>query len=225
MYNLKKLKELGIESITLKASGCRDEMNYIDDELKDWFYQQEECKYVIDVCISIYGIIPDDEKEVFIGRLEGNFFETVEELEDTDFINICDSISTDLTSMAAEITDKNGDIKDEICDYDENIMYIDRIYIEEKYRGLGIASYVIENLNGILRYTSRIDPHVLVLLPAPQEKDESGSLSEVKDENEREKQLNKLLKFYKKLGFKNIKNSKYMFKRVRKRFYEMEEFI
>lgn len=117
--------------------------------------------------------------------------------------------------MASAIVDKNGDIKEEICEFDENLMYIDRIYIEEQYRGLGIATYVINSLNSILEYSVNLSPDVLILLPVPQEKGRDGLLTEVRDEQKKKECLKKLLKLYKRLGFTKIRGSKYMIKRTK----------
>ena len=106
-------------------------------------------------------------------------------------------------------------MKENICAYDENLMYIDRIYVEEKYRNIGIASLVIESLNELLEYTVNLEPHTLILLPKPQEKDKDGHLHNVEDEEEKDIRMNKLIKLYKKLGFKKIRNSNYMMKKAR----------
>ena len=92
-------------------------------------------------------------------------------------------------------------------------MYIDRIYIEKEYRGAGIASFVIESLNEVLQYTTELNPNVYIVLPKPQEKDENGKIGNMKDEQQKEICMEKLLKLYKKLGFKKIRNSNYMIKK------------
>lgn len=50
-------------------------------------------------------------------------------------------VSTDLYLMAEAITDKDGNVKKSICPPERNIMYIENIYIEEKYRGMGIGKW------------------------------------------------------------------------------------
>ena len=97
-------------------------------------------------------------------------------------------------------------------------MYIDRIYIEEKYRGLGIASYILNSLNQILEYSTNMNPHVLILLPKPQEKNNKNRLVNMNDKDKEKFYKSKLIDLYNKLGFKKIRNTEYMLKRVREKF-------
>lgn len=53
-------------------------------------------------------------------------------MDDISFYDLCDSIGTDLEHMASDIVDEDECIMDDICEFDENLMYMDRIYIEEK---------------------------------------------------------------------------------------------
>ena len=219
MLNLEKLKQLGYDTISLSVSGTRGELRYIDTDINSWIEcEEDEDKYIINVFISIFATNLDNREKVEIGKLTGNFFESEIMMDDISFYSLCDSISTDLEHMASAIVAEDEFIKDDICEYDENLMYIDRIYIEENYRGLGIGSYVINSLNDILEYSVNLSPEVLILLPAPQEIGEDGLLQEIRDKKIKEQEEKKLLKLYKKLGFEKLDNSNYMIKRTKKRF-------
>lgn len=219
MINLEGLNKLGYDSISLEVSGTRGELNYIDKDINNYIEEQDyEDKYVINVFVDIFATNLDTQEKVKIGKLIGNFFESEIVMDDISFYDLCDSIGTDLEHMASAIVDEDECIMDDICEFDENLMYIDRIYIEEKFRGLGIASYVLISLNDILEYSVNLSPNVLILLPAPQEIGEDGLLQEVRDEKINENNKKRLIKLYKKLGFEKLEDSNYMIKRTKERY-------
>lgn len=219
MINLEGLNKLGYDSISLLVSGTRGKLNYIDKEICDYI-EEEECedKYSINIFIDICATNLEIQEKINIGKLTGKFFEAEIVMDDISFYDLCDSIDTDLEHMAAAIVDEDECIKEEICECGENLMYIDRIFVEEKFRGLGIASYVIHSLNTILEYSVNLSPNVLILLPVPQEKGEDGLLQEVSDEKKNELDKKKLFKLYEKLGFEKLEDSNYMIKRTRERY-------
>ena len=209
-----KLNEVGLDCISLRVSRDGNVINYIDSDIENAINIQEPNeKYVINIWIDIIGIKENSDEKIKIGGLEGNYFKASITIDDYTFYEICDCEGADLEPLAASITDRDGNIKESICEFDENLMYIDRIYIEKEYRGVGIASFVIESLNEILQYTTELNPNVYILLPKPQEKDEEGKISNMKDEKEEKICMEKLLKLYKKLGFKKIRNTNYMIKK------------
>lgn len=219
MIDLKELNQLGYDSISLEVSGARGELNYIDKDINNYIAEQDyEDKYVINVFVDIFATNLDTQEKEKIGKLTGNFFESEIVMDDISFYDLCDSIGTDLEHMAYAIVDEDECIRDDICEFDENLMYIDRIYINEKFRGLGIASYVLNSLNDILEYSVNLSPNVLILLPAPQEIGEDGLLQEVRDEKINENDKKRLIKLYEKLGFEKLKNSNYMIKRTKERY-------
>lgn len=219
MIDLNGLNKLGYDSISLSVSGTRGNMNYIDKDINNWIDEEDiEDKYIISVYINIFATNLKTQEKVEIGTLTGNFFESELMIDDISFYNLCDSIETDLERMAAAIVDEDYNIRNEICEFDENLMYIDRIYIQEKFRGLGIASYIINSLNDILEYSVNLSPNVLILLPVPQEIGEDGLLQEVRDEYINEQNKKRLFKLYEKLGFEKLEDSNYMIKRTKERF-------
>lgn len=219
MIDLEGLNKLGYDSISLEVSGTRGELNYIGKDINNYIKEQDyEDKYVINVFVDIFATDLDTQEKVKIGKLTGNFFESEIVMDDISFYDLCDSIGTDLEHMASAIVDEDECIMDNICEFDENLMYIDRIYIEEKFRGLGIASYVLDSLNDILEYSVNLSPNVLILLPAPQEIGEDGLLQEVRDEKINDNNKKRLIKLYEKLGFEKLEDSNYMIKRTKERY-------
>ena len=214
MINQERLEELGLHAISLRVSGGR-KIDYIQENFDDWIDADDmENKYVIAIEIKVLGCNFEDDEHIKIGELDGYFFETELERAGINFYDLCDSISSDLEMMASAIIDEHEEVREEFCGFDENLMYIDRVYVEEKYRGLGIASYIIENINKILKYSINLSPQVLILLPMPQEKSEEGLLSEMKNEQEKKIHKSNLIKLYKGLGFDKIGNTEYMIKKI-----------
>lgn len=219
MIDLEGLNNLGYDSISLMVSGTRGELNYIDTEIREYIEEEEnEDKYSINIFIDICATNLETQEKINIGKLTGTFFKSEIIMDDVSFYDLCDSIGTDLEQMATAIVDEDECIKEEICECDENLMYIDRIYIEEKFRGLGIASYVINSLNTILEYSVNLSPNVLILLPVPQEKGKDGLLHEVNNTKINEQDKKNLLKLYQKLGFEKLEDSNYMVKRTKERY-------
>lgn len=219
MIDLEGLNNLGYDSISLMVSGTRGELNYIDTEICEYIEEEEnEDKYSINIFIDICATNLETQEKINIGKLTGTFFESEIIMNDVSFYDLCDSIGTDLEQMATAIVDEDECIKEEICECDENLMYIDRIYIEEKFRGLGIASYVINSLNTILEYSVNLSPNVLILLPVPQEKGKDGLLHEVSNTKINEQDKKKLFELYQKLGFEKLEDSNYMVKRTKERY-------
>ena len=214
MLDKEKLNKVGLDYITLQVFRGRNDIYGIDSNIEDAInFQEPNEKYTIDIWIDIVGIKKNSDEEVKIGKLKGNYFESEMLIDDCSFYEICDCEGADLEPLAAVITDSEGYIKESICKYNENLMYIDRIYIEKEYRGAGIATFVIESLNELLQYTIDLNPNVYILLPKPQEKDNKGDVHNIEDQIQKEIFMQKLIKLYKKLGFKKIRNSNYMIKK------------
>ncbi|MEM3489843.1 MAG: GNAT family N-acetyltransferase, partial [Nitrososphaerota archaeon] len=112
----------------------------------------------------------------------------------------CDCISGDLLEVAENIVDKNGCIKDSICDFDDGLFYIERFYIKPEYRRKGIGSFAIEFLPYILEYTLNVSIGALTIIP------NAGK----DDYFENQKETKKLVEFANKHGFKKIRNSNVM---------------
>lgn len=106
-----------------------------------------------------------------------------------------DSISGDTEILIRELLnlEENGEIGF------ERVGVIDRIYIDEKYRGGGIGSSVLVDIYTYLADVISCD--VICLIAKPLEKDSQGSLNPVENDEENEK---KLINWYTKLGFQQL---------------------
>ena len=155
-----------------------------------------------------------------IGFLKGTSLEA--EITYTDvnnFLELCDMVSADLYHMAVAITDKKGHVKKSICPPENNIMYIENIYVEEKYRGLGIGKYLIDNINNLFFRSLNYTHYTFILTPSPQIKHGKHSLRDSENATNMEKE--RLIKFYKKCGYKLIEGSDYMYKTKVNELFQM----
>ncbi len=152
----------------------------------------------------------DIEEQEEAGFVKCNFIDAKFIDSEEGLYNVCNYKSESLKRMANELSLLPKNIKNDIIKHKKNILYIDAIYIEEKYRGIGIGSYILKNLPQILKYSLNFDVNIIVLLPMPIEK--CGNLEVRKLQNEYLVKENKkrLEKLYIKSKFKYINN--YMFK-------------
>lgn len=84
--------------------------------------------------------------------------------------------------------------------------YLATFYVYEEFRGKGIASYIFNNLNRILKYSLNINLRCLCTYPQPQK---AGQWENIEDED-----LKKvMIKIIRKCGFKAIGKGNYYVKK------------
>jgi GNAT superfamily N-acetyltransferase len=135
-------------------------------------------------------IVYDDEK---IGSL---YFHRM--VNDAEFYDACDSESGDLVQIADNICDDKADISYPFVDYDDEVLILDTIKIENEYRGKGIGQLIMSNLQDMMK--SQFNIRTIFLL--------AGAF-ELNDEETRAEytaQSDKLVGFYSRCGFTHIKN-------------------
>lgn len=90
-------------------------------------------------------------------------------------------------------------------------VYLERLYVEEKFRKEGVATWILDNLPEILRYFFRAEPQYVVTIPCP-----DGYLDmDQKDEMEcaEIQKLQKLMvSVIRKHGFKKVRNKNIYYK-------------
>lgn len=148
---------------------------------------------------SISGEIKDD-----VGNQVGKFF--LYELDnDNSFWYKCDMISGDCEVIASAICGKRGNVLKKhipsISDWD-TILILDKIEINKNFRGNGIGSSVIRKL--LYMMNCQFDSGKVIFLCASdyESADKYGF-----DSEEYKEGTKKLVEFYKKLGFKVVKNN------------------
>lgn len=204
-----------VQNIIFKVSSDKDIIQIPDlsESIDIWFEAMPpEIKYA--ACFKIEILVENHSGfTTNIGFVEGTYFEPEQWQFDVDsFLYLCDAISGELYGMAESVTTQKGSVKHSICPPDRSIMYIDRIYIEEEYRKCGIGTYIFENLSALMRRSLNWDPYVCILTPYTQIKLPDGTLTNECEDMEVKKA--KLIQFYKQIGFTQIKNSDYMYKKI-----------
>jgi len=170
-----------------------------------------EIKYCTDFTVRVMSVNDADEVTTEVGFLSGTSMEAEATYTDvSSFLGLCDMISTDLYQMAVAVTGKAGHVKKSICPPERNIMYIHNMYVEEAYRGAGIGRYLLDNVNDLFSRSLNYSHHVCILKPFPQVKCGDHGLRD--KEGVTPDEIKRLTGFYKKAGYKIIKDSDYMYK-------------
>ena len=90
---------------------------------------------------------------------------------------------------------------------DEDVIYINKIFIDKKFRNLGIGSVIVKELPKLVRNILKLKPGCFVLLANPFEIKE-GKFTPTRSKNK----IEKLVKFYEKNGFERIEDTQYLVK-------------
>lgn len=90
-------------------------------------------------------------------------------------------------------------------------VYIDRLYVEEKFRKTGLATWILSNFPSLLNYYFRVDPQFITIIPSP------FGYSNLEEQNETDKKeiikMQKIMvQILKKNGFKKVRNENVYFK-------------
>lgn len=143
---------------------------------------------------TIYGQICVNDNQV--GKIIGYIVQ-----DNQNFFDRCDAVSGDLCAIANAVCNKDGSVSKKYlsnnCKDFEPIFILDKIEVDNKYRNKGIASNILKNLSKMLKY--QFDFGSTIFLCA-------SDYENLKNSNY-EKGSKNLVKFYKKLGFKYIKNN------------------
>lgn len=153
-------------------------------------------------------IILGDQK---VGFIEGSYIDI--SLLHTDYQNgsifdVFDAHSQTLANVYPYIMDDNYGVREGLTEgFSDNVLYIDRFVIEnEALRNRGIGSRALAYF---IRVAGR-DAGIVVAQPVPIDKDNKSSYTET-DSPDKKERLRRLMKFYKRLGFKKIAKSPYVY--------------
>ena len=122
-----------------------------------------------------------------------------------DIFMLFDMIDAEKEGVSNYLFDYSGEANEEYVGMDKDILYIDKIYIERKYRNDGIGSKIVSELPKLIRNILKLRPGCLVLLANSFEM-ESGELVA----NRNKENIEKLIEFYINNGFKRIEDSQYL---------------
>lgn len=85
------------------------------------------------------------------------------------------------------------------------MLYIDKIFIENKYRNRGIGTKIVKELPRLVKQILKLKPGCIVLLANPFEM-KGNDLNASKDK----KEIENLINFYTKNGFERIEDTQYL---------------
>jgi GNAT superfamily N-acetyltransferase len=186
--------------IEVKVMNFTVELNRCNDVCFDFY--DDECSPV-DLLdgepYRISGAIKDDG-----GNQIGNFF--LYELDnDSSFWDKCDIISGDCEIIASTVCGERGKILKKyiptVSEF-ETVLVLDKIEINKNFRGNGIGTSVIRKLLYMMNYQFDSCKAIFLCASDYESADKYGF-----DSEEYREGTKKLVEFYKKLGFKVVKNN------------------
>ena len=215
MFNIKKLKKLGYgDSISFKVHIVKENLRYLQDRIRFSIDDMEEySRFIVKFFIDIYVSNLETDTDTKAGFLEGYYILPEEFMEYSNFSDVCDAHSQELSDMACSLIGKNLKLKEEYANNEDCICYVSDFYIYKKFRNCGIGSYVISELQDILFYYASDVITKTILLPKSRVLTNQRRLQNISDKNQNREQLFKqLVKFYKINGFEFIKGKDYMWR-------------
>ncbi|MEN8908270.1 MAG: hypothetical protein ABF289_20125 [Clostridiales bacterium] len=162
--------------------------------------------YSDSIIIKVYGGNSLKEKYKKIGVIMGRYFR-LSKLKYDLFEDIFDCVDQENHELYTDLYDENTEINDKYVGLKRNIFHIEKFYIEEEYRNMGLGSKILIHLDDVLSLNINCEVGAYILKPNTIKKDKNDDLTSIED-----KVLYKrLVDFYKRFGFKKIESSDYMF--------------
>ena len=122
-----------------------------------------------------------------------------------DVLDQCDSVSEDCAAIAVAICGKSGRILSRYLSGEsqyEPVYILDRIEISKEYRNRGIGSTIIKNLLNMLNYQYGYGRTLFLCASDYESSDRYGF-----DSDEYKNGKKRLIRFYKRIGFRVVKDS------------------
>ena len=209
MENLKNQTDLfkSIECLEFKATNSKSNfyLHSLDENIADNISKSDpDIRYSTSFTVELIANKEGGTKKENVGFIKATSFEPESVFfiyGKIRFMALCDMLSSSAYRMAEAVSDDEGFIKSKICPINSRIIYIDELYIEENYRNYGIGRYLLDNINKIISQIYNYEHYVCLLESLPM------VLSERTPEHQ--KRLNN---YYKKAGFKPIKNTGVMYR-------------
>lgn len=200
---------MDIESILIEGAGSGEAIGDINDEEIDISCSDESLlnqRYFL----TIYKTDDELNKQEQIGRIEMTYMD-VWMAEETGYgvFDLFDLIDSEKQGVCEYLFSFDGEKNDEYVGMDRDVIYIDEIFIEKKYRNMGIGSKIVKELPKFIKQILKLRPGCIVLLANPFEIEEK----EFKPTSDK-KRIEKLIKFYAKYGFQRIEDTQYLVKNM-----------
>lgn len=196
---------MNIENISIEGTGSGIAFGQINDDKIDISCSDEDLlnkRYFL----TIYDTDEDFNKTEQIGRIEMTYMD-VWMAEETGYgvFDLFDLKDSEKEGVCKYLFDVDGNQNDEYVGIDKDVIYIDEIFIEKKYRNMGIGSMVVVELPRLIKQILKLHPGCMVLLANPFEI-EGSEFNPTRDKDE----IEKLIQFYEKNGFKRIEDTQYL---------------
>ncbi len=194
----------------LEVNFGRSSLNFYNSFKKIDFANFEEELSYFPVDIKLYEVYyqdddndeQDDNKEL-IATIDGIFYDMDYAYDyGLNLFNIFDMENGDTALIYDALFDGNRKIKEKYRTYNNNIFYLDRIYVEKKYRNKGYAKLLLNQLDDIVKYMAKLNVGIIVVCSQPFEK-EGEEQKMITDDKKLQEKLNLL---YKSAGFKKTNN-------------------
>ncbi|MBQ3413935.1 MAG: GNAT family N-acetyltransferase [Clostridia bacterium] len=198
-----------IENILIEGAGCGDAYGNINNKEIDISCSDEDLlnqRYFF----TIYKTDDELNKQEQIGKVEMTYMD-VYMAEETGYgiFDLFDLIDSEKQGVCEYLFDFDGEQNDKYVGMDRDVLYIDEIFIEKKYRNMGIGSLIVKELPRLIRQILKLRPGCLVLLANPFEI-EGKEFKPTRDK----KKIEKLIKFYSRNGFQRINDTQYLAKNM-----------
>ena len=198
-----------IENILIEGAGSGEAYGNINNKKIDISCSDEELlnqRYFF----TIYKTDDELNKQEQIGKIEMTYMD-VYMAEETGYgvFDLFDLIDSEKQGVCEYLFDFDGEQNDKYVGMDRDVLYIDEIFIEKKYRNMGIGSLIVKELPRLIRQILKLRPGCLVLLANPFEIEEK----EFKPTRNKKK-IENLIRFYAKNGFERIENTQYLVKNM-----------
>lgn len=196
-------------NIKIEAKKCNSVIGNIEDGVLDISASYEELineRYFF----TIYETDEDFDKKEEIGTIEMTYIDiSLSEEVGYGIAYVFDAISTEKQGIKEYLFDEDDMPNDEYVGYNKDVLYIDEIFIKNKYRNLGIGSQILNEISNLIRSTFKLKPGCIALLANPFEI-VNGKI--VPSTNEKE--IEKLIEFYQNNGFERLEDTQYLVQRV-----------
>ncbi len=200
--------------LKLKAHINIIESPLIDFADDDWFLRQEPQdlymrEIILDIYLSDFNLENDKVKNKKVGVLSGIFIDLVSaEIYGENIADIFDSHSQETLDLyEAVFMDKENN--DKMIGIGYNIFYIQSLYIENKYRNLGIGRETLHQLSLVIEYILKFEIGCIVVLPKllVKEKDDTEII-----EKEYKKLYQTIRKFFINSSFRSVSGTNYLYR-------------
>ena len=200
---------MNFENIIIEGNGIGSTYADIQNKKIDIEYFNESLLNKM-YFLTIYEADENLNKKEKIGQIEMTYMDIwLAESLDYSIFMLFDMIDADKQDVGRYLFDSYEEKNDNYVGMDKDVLYIDKLYIEKKYRNMGIGKKIVQELPRMVRSILKLRPGCLVLLANPFEMKEGELVA-----NRDKEKIEKLIKFYINNGFERIEDTQYLVKNM-----------